>query len=801
MKIDIAKRTTQNITFGYINKIIMLLFPFAIKTIILYTLGTHYLGLGSLYTAVLNVLTLAELGFSTAMVYSMYKPIAEDDKDTINALLLLYKKIYYVIGAIVLVVGVAIMPALPYLIKGDIPADINLYLLYAIYLANSVIGYFFFAYKKSLFHAHQENGTVSLIESILYIFMYAVQIGALLLFKNYYIYIIFLPITTLLINIFVAIRAKKKYPEYIGYGKINKDVSAKIKKQIAALFLHRIGYVIQASIDSICISAFIGLHTLGIFNNYMYIITSVEAFITVIYQSMTAGIGNALIIEGKENNVKRFNKITFFNMWLLTFCCACLITMYQPFMTVWAGTDKMLPFTMVICFTILFYTKKISSVVGTYKEALGLWWEDKFKPLAISAVNLVGTILCLKYWRLEGAVLTTAFAYLFVGYMWDIAVIFKHYLKDGKKQFIIRDIMYVLGSIICVCAAYYACSFIHLRAAYQTIVNLLICLVLPNVLFISMFYWTKECKDTIKTFTLRISKGVTKMSKGIRKVAKKIYLALPHKIVFEEDAKDNRRYKKCISKCKPYLKYVDKEIKCSTQPSNYVWTCWFQGEENAPDIVKQCINSVKKNFADKQVVVITKDNLKQYTDFPKFILDKWENGTITNTHFSDILRAELLTKHGGLWIDATVLCTGNLDKYIDKDADMFLFKGEHRGQKLENMSSWLIYSKANNPIITNTRNMLYKYWEKNDKLVDYFLFHIFFTMCTKEFAKEWEDIPFFTNIDPHILQWYEVLKPYNQKRFNQVKKMSNFHKLSYKYDPKLISQDSLFRHIETGDYK
>ncbi len=288
----------------------------------------------------------------------------------------------------------------------------------------------------------------------------------------------------------------------------------------------------------------------------------------------------------------------------------------------------------------------------------------------------------------------------------------------------------------------------------------------------------------------------------IKSLLKKAYETCPHSINRKELVWVNRINNKYLKLRSKYIKYVDTNIHTVDKASDYVWICWFQGIDNAPAIVKSCVNSVYKQFHDKQVVLITSDNFAQYTNIPQYIIDKWNygKGCISNTHFSDILRAELLATHGGLWIDATVLCTGNLDKYITPDADLFVYRNEYRNDYSSVASSWLIYAKPNNPIITNTRNLLYRYWRKSNKLFDYFLFHMFFAISCEVFHDEWDAVPAFTNIDPHLILFYELYKPFNKARFEQIKAMTNFHKLSYKVAPGRIVAGSYFDIIAQEKY-
>ena len=177
-------------------------------------LYTSYLGLNSLFTSILQVLSLSELGVGSAMVYSMYKPLAEKNHKKICALLNIYRKFYRIIGLIILLIGLLLMPFIKYFIKGSYPADINLYSLYAIYLVNTVLSYFLFAYKKSLWEANQQSSYDTLITTIVNICMYIIQIIILLLLKSYYFYILLLPFSTLVINLVRNEWISKMYPHY-----------------------------------------------------------------------------------------------------------------------------------------------------------------------------------------------------------------------------------------------------------------------------------------------------------------------------------------------------------------------------------------------------------------------------------------------------------------------------------------------------------------------------------------------------------------------------------------------------------
>lgn len=234
---------------------------------------------------------------------------------------------------------------------------------------------------------------------------------------------------------------------------------------------------------------------------------------------------------------------------------------------------------------------------------------------------------------------------------------------------------------------------------------------------------------------------------------------------------------KRLSKKYTYVLQEKKESKEKTK-SNKIWICWFQGIEEAPTIVQKCVSSIKKQFKNKEIVILDLNNYSNYADIPLYIKTKFEKNMITYTHFSDILRATVLAEYGGIWLDATVLCTGKIPKYIT-ESELFVYKNidlDKEAKRVIVASSWLISANAHNEIIEATRDLLFEYWKKEKILYNYFLFHIFFKMATEKYKEQWNKVPTFNNVNPHMLQ-FELLKEYNEERFKQLKEMSTIHKL------------------------
>ena len=230
----------------------------------------------------------------------------------------------------------------------------------------------------------------------------------------------------------------------------------------------------------------------------------------------------------------------------------------------------------------------------------------------------------------------------------------------------------------------------------------------------------------------------------------------------------------------PLIKNRPKYLGELHEKTNIIWICWLQGEENAPELIKVCIRSIRKYNPNKKIIILDEKTLSKYATFPNYILEKRAKGIISNTHFSDLLRAQILVTYGGTWMDATLLCTDVPQDYLTNSA-LFVYRTfyDDHSQNPIVASSWFLSAEKNNDILTATRDMLFSYWEKHNTLMNYYLFHIFFTIATKKYSEQWEAVPKLSNANPHFLQ-FELKKQFNQELFDQVRKISPIHKLTYK---------------------
>lgn len=499
MKLEREKNAKRNIVAGSALKVTALLLPFVLRTVIIQYIGVEYAGVNTLFSSLLNVLSLAELGFGTAIVYSMYKPIANNETEKICSLLNYYKNCYRIIGSIVLVVGIILLPFIPHLIDGDIPDGLNIYLVYSIYLVNTSISYFMFAYKSSVLIALQRNDISSWISLIVTFLKYGLQIFLIVLLRNYYWFLLVLPLTSIINNICIEIVTRKKYPQYYPSGIIDKQNKENINKKVKSLFIYKVGNVVSNSADSIVISSFLGLSTLAIYGNYYFVISSLFGFLAIYYDSIRAGLGNKIALESNDSVFSLFKELFFLQGVLIGWMTICLLCLYQDFITVWLHNERlMLSWEMVILLCLYFYSWAINDIVSIFKEAAGLWEYDRFRPLLASLSNLIINIVLVNTIGLYGVVISTIVCELTFSLLWGVRVLFTKYFTGKYKYYLGRLALYTFVNILVGAITYFVCDRILMDSIYLSfVVKILICCMLPTGLFICIYYRSNLFRSSI----------------------------------------------------------------------------------------------------------------------------------------------------------------------------------------------------------------------------------------------------------------------------------------------------------------
>lgn len=487
-----TENAARNIFFGILLKAYQILMPFFMRTAMIYLMGVQYLGLNSLFRSILQVLNLAELGVGSAMVFSMYKPIAEHDSSRICALLRLYKLYYRVIGIVIAIIGLLLTPFVPRLISGDIPNGMNITVLYLLNLAATVLSYWLFAYKNSLLQAHQRVDMVSKVTLITTTVQFILQIGVLWFFHDYYLYVIVALGTQALTNIIIAIVATNMYPEYQPIGDLSKEEKRKINNKIKDLFTAKFGSIVVGSVDTIVISAYLGLTKLAVYQNYYFILESVYGVILVIFNSIMAGVGNSLVTESMEKNYSDLKKFTFMSCWLITICTCCFAVMYQPFMKVWVGSELMLEYSFVITFCVYFYVMSLAMVWATIKDAAGMWHQDRFRPLVGATTNLVLNLILVRIIGLYGILLSTVISYLLVSMPWLIYNIFSQVYLRSSKNYVRKILLYAAVCIFATSISALICNNLKIAGVFSIITNAVIALIISNIIQIVAYCKTVE---------------------------------------------------------------------------------------------------------------------------------------------------------------------------------------------------------------------------------------------------------------------------------------------------------------------
>ena len=496
MKLERSRNAIRNVSFGIVAKCGAIFFPFLSRTVFIHTLGEAYLGLNSLFSSVLTVLSLAELGFGSAIIFCMYQPIAEDDHETINALLLYYRRIYQYIGLVILGIGLLLVPFLPYLVNGSCPPDINLTVVYLVFLGNTVMSYLLFGYRKALITAFQREDLLSKVDFFISGIICGIQIAILLTVKNYYLYLLVLPLSTVINNIRTLLISKCKFPQYSPRGRLSTEQKAIIKEKVSGLMINKVSAASRNALDSIFISMFLGLVATAKYNNYCYVMHSIVAALKVLTDAVTAGVGNSVILESREKNYRDMKCMNFLYMWLTGWCTICLMCMYQPFMQIWAGEKGMFPISVVTLICIYFYFLKMGDIRNLYEQAKGIWWENRFRAIAETAGNIILNFWLGKWFGVYGIVSATLIVLLVVDFCYGSRNIYRLYFNEEKiSEYYGSHIFYGIATVLVGVITFAICEMLE-GGITGLIARMVVCAVIPNILYLLIYRKTEIYQDT-----------------------------------------------------------------------------------------------------------------------------------------------------------------------------------------------------------------------------------------------------------------------------------------------------------------
>ena len=508
-----TKNVLRNSAWGIIYRLVTMIGPFVIKTIIIHELGIQYNGINGLFTSILTVLNLTNLGFASSLVYMMYKAVAEDDKESLGAYLNYFKKIYRIIGSIILLMGLALLPFLNVFVKGETPSDLNLHILFVIFLLEVVFDYILFSYNTSLFTAYQREDITLKIQTIRYIIQYTIQALVLAVFKNYYLYAIFLPIMVILNSIGYHIKARKEYPDIVCEGSLSERVKKQIYQKSFALFGHHLGSTFLVSVDNIIISAYLGLNFVSIYSNYNYVQTAVNGLIQVFTGGSLSAIGNKLITDTKESNYKFFLIMHYVWLGLVGISAAFMLNLFQPFIVFWAGEQYLLTNLEMYFVVIYFYAWVFRIMTLTYRNAAGLWTIDWLKPYIGMFINVVGSIWMIQVTQsIIGVLVPTIFVFFFIYFPWEAYAVIKHKFNMNRKEFYKKIIYLIFVTLIGSLVSYYiSINISPLNNLKSFIIRFLVVLIVFPIIWVGFTFNMDEFKYTKNRIYVFIKKQFARM--------------------------------------------------------------------------------------------------------------------------------------------------------------------------------------------------------------------------------------------------------------------------------------------------
>ena len=498
-------KSMRNMLISMLVNLVIAVIGFVAQKVFIYTLGDEYLGINGLFSNIISMLAIAELGVGTAIIYNMYKPIAEDDRETIKSLLLYYKKCYRIIAIFVLLIGLLIIPFLAKIV-GEVTIPDNLIYIYMLFLMDTVLSYLLI-YKRSMLDANQENYIYQIVHMVYVITMNGIQVGVLLKYNNYYLYLMIKVVVRVLENYTLSKLVDRKYPFIkekqvlpLDFG-IRQDISIKVK----AILFHKIGGFAVLGSDNILISVLINVTSVGYYSNYKMIINAVQNLFTQAFSSLTASVGNLLVTD-KKKTYEIFRKLEFLNFWLSTITSCCLLIIIDSFIELWLGKKYILSTFTLVMLVMNYYLQTMRAAMGTFKDAAGIFWEDRFIPFAELFCNIIFSIICSKYWGLAGVFMGTVISNFVLHFYSFPKFCYKKIFNDHVVNYFILIFKYFTASIL-ICVFSYIVSVIvtqHIELVLaRFVVNIICAICVPNIILYFSYRKTSEFMY-FKTFILSV---------------------------------------------------------------------------------------------------------------------------------------------------------------------------------------------------------------------------------------------------------------------------------------------------------
>lgn len=445
------ENSKKNIIYGLIGKIAQLCLKFLLRTVIIFYFGAIYLGLDGLFMNIISVLSIAELGIGNAICYALYKPFAEEDVKSLSAHIKLFGKLYKFIGLFIFVAGILCTPVLKYIVNFNDNISVNYYIIYILFLLNTVVTYLFGAHYQVVFTADQREYFVNNTKNIVYFITVIIQTVLIVITKNYYIYLVIMIIGSITTNLIISFQAHKDYFYIfeIENAKLSQDEKNKLKKNIFALTLTKISTVVYTSSDNIVISGIIGTIVVGYYSNYAYIVSAITGIIAIIFNGMLASIGNFKASESSDKLLIVYKRMLFLNMIIYGVSYVCLHNLIQDFIKIWAGQDYILNNITVAIICLMFLLPGLNHTNTLFKDACGLFWETRYRTVATAIINITLSILLAPHLGLSGVFLATIISYFSTTFLVDAKIIMEKSLKCRKRVFYLWYVKSFVSIAVC----------------------------------------------------------------------------------------------------------------------------------------------------------------------------------------------------------------------------------------------------------------------------------------------------------------------------------------------------------------
>lgn len=485
-----TKNASKNAVSALANKLCILFLTFVGRKFFIQFIGVEYLGINGLFGNVLTLLSMADLGLGTAMNVSLYKPIAENDTKKLSALLNYYRHLYYVIAIAVTIIGLGLIPFLPYIVKleSEIP---HLYVYYVVFVLKNTFSYLFI-YKQSIISADQKNYLVNEIDVYVSIFRVIAQIVSVILFKNYFVYIVIDLLAIIVHNLVISYVADKQYPFLKEEGVLSKEEKKVFFNDMYSAFLYKIAGSILGGTDNILISMIVGTVAVGLYSNYNTITNNLETFIMLLFTSLTASVGNLVATSNAEKRYSVFKTMQMVGNWLGAYVTICLLFLSQDFIVLWLNKEMLLDSYVLVAIVINMYYTICMRPVWTFREGTGMYRQIRYIMFATAIVNIVLSIVMGKIWGVGGILLATSIAKFTTCYWYEPRLLYKNFFKIKASKYYCDYFANVLLTIGCGILCYLPISMIKSISVRGWILKCIVCTVIVNAVYLLRYFKTPE---------------------------------------------------------------------------------------------------------------------------------------------------------------------------------------------------------------------------------------------------------------------------------------------------------------------